>query len=54
MFGRQNFNRITSNLDLFLRNFEEVQYWVTTEIVLCSSLSKRVQLLRKFIKTAQM
>uniref|UniRef100_A0A8C5Q7U9 Rap guanine nucleotide exchange factor 4 n=1 Tax=Leptobrachium leishanense TaxID=445787 RepID=A0A8C5Q7U9_9ANUR len=51
-FGRQNFKKTTANLDLFLRRFNEVQFWVVTEICLCSQLSKRVQLLKKFIKIA--
>ncbi|XP_078723006.1 rap guanine nucleotide exchange factor 4 isoform X1 [Lampetra fluviatilis] len=51
-FGRHNFRRTTANLDLFLRRFNELQFWVLTEICLCQQLSKRVQLLRKFIKVA--
>ena len=52
IFGRYKFNRITANLDVFLRHFNEVQFWVATEMCLTSNLSKRVQLLRKFIKIA--
>ncbi|ESO82181.1 hypothetical protein LOTGIDRAFT_135052, partial [Lottia gigantea] len=52
VFGRHRFNKITANLDLFLRRFNEIQYWVATEMVLCSNVSKRVQLLKKFIKLA--
>uniref|UniRef100_A0A8C8SNS8 Rap guanine nucleotide exchange factor 4 n=1 Tax=Pelusios castaneus TaxID=367368 RepID=A0A8C8SNS8_9SAUR len=51
-FGRHNFKKTTANLDLFLRRFNELQFWVVTEICLCSQLSKRVQLLKKFIKIA--
>ncbi|XP_044072692.1 rap guanine nucleotide exchange factor 4 isoform X4 [Siniperca chuatsi] len=51
-FGRQNFKKTTVNLDLFLRRFNEIQFWVITEMCLCSQLSKRVQLLKKFIKIA--
>lgn len=51
-FGRHNFRRTTANLDLFLRRFNQVQLWVVTEVCLCSQLSKRVQLLKKFIKIA--
>ncbi|TNN78191.1 Rap guanine nucleotide exchange factor 4 [Liparis tanakae] len=51
-FGRQSFRRTTANLDLFLRRFNHVQLWVVTEVCLCSQLSKRVQLLKKFIKIA--
>uniref|UniRef100_A0A8I3WKA6 Rap guanine nucleotide exchange factor 4 n=1 Tax=Callithrix jacchus TaxID=9483 RepID=A0A8I3WKA6_CALJA len=51
-FGRHNFKKTTANLDLFLRRFNEIQFWVVTEICLCSQLSKRVQLLKKFIKIA--
>ncbi|XP_069839035.1 rap guanine nucleotide exchange factor 4 isoform X2 [Dendropsophus ebraccatus] len=51
-FGRHNFKKTTANLDLFLRRFNEIQFWVVTEICLCPQLSKRVQLLKKFIKIA--
>ncbi|KAJ3580663.1 hypothetical protein NHX12_034283, partial [Muraenolepis orangiensis] len=51
-FGRTNFRRTTANLDLFLRRFNQVQLWVVTEVCLCAQLSKRVQLLKKFIKIA--
>ncbi|XP_076026192.1 rap guanine nucleotide exchange factor 4 isoform X2 [Genypterus blacodes] len=51
-FGRQNFKKTTVNLDLFLRRFNEIQFWVITEVCLCSQLNKRVQLLKKFIKIA--
>lgn len=50
--GRHNFNQITANLDVFLRRFNEIQFWVVTEIVSTHSLSKRVAVLRKFIKLA--
>ncbi|XP_055701566.1 rap guanine nucleotide exchange factor 4 isoform X2 [Phlebotomus papatasi] len=51
-FGRHHFGKITANLDVFIRRFNEIQYWVVTEIVHTASLSKRVSLLRKFIKLA--
>nr|KAG5701611.1 hypothetical protein BaRGS_019300 [Batillaria attramentaria] len=51
-FGPAKFGYITANLDLFLRRFNEVQYWVVTEMLLVTNVSKRVQLLRKFIKLA--
>uniref|UniRef100_A0AAQ5X6L8 Rap guanine nucleotide exchange factor 4 n=1 Tax=Amphiprion ocellaris TaxID=80972 RepID=A0AAQ5X6L8_AMPOC len=51
-FGRHSFRRTTANLDLFLRRFNQVQLWVVTEVCLCGQLSKRVQLLKKFIKIA--
>ncbi|XP_029970158.1 rap guanine nucleotide exchange factor 4-like isoform X1 [Salarias fasciatus] len=51
-FGRPSFRRTTANLDLFLRRFNQVQLWVVTEVCLCAQLSKRVQLLKKFIKIA--
>ncbi|XP_064648532.1 rap guanine nucleotide exchange factor 4-like [Lineus longissimus] len=52
VFGRHKFKKITTNLDVFLRRFNEVQYWVVTEMCLTSTVAKRVQLLRKFIKLA--
>uniref|UniRef100_A0A1B0FQL1 Rap guanine nucleotide exchange factor 4 n=1 Tax=Glossina morsitans morsitans TaxID=37546 RepID=A0A1B0FQL1_GLOMM len=51
-FGRHHFGKITANLDVFLRRFNELQYWIVTEIVVTPSISKRVALLRKFIKLA--
>uniref|UniRef100_A0A6Q2XSU6 Rap guanine nucleotide exchange factor 4 n=1 Tax=Esox lucius TaxID=8010 RepID=A0A6Q2XSU6_ESOLU len=51
-FGRLSFRRTTANLDLFIRRFNQVQLWVVTEVCLCGQLSKRVQLLKKFIKIA--
>uniref|UniRef100_A0A8C6PYJ9 Rap guanine nucleotide exchange factor 4 n=1 Tax=Nothobranchius furzeri TaxID=105023 RepID=A0A8C6PYJ9_NOTFU len=51
-FGRQYVKKTTVNLDLFLRRFNEIQFWVITEVCLCSQLNKRVQLLKKFIKIA--
>ncbi|XP_050305112.1 rap guanine nucleotide exchange factor 4 isoform X3 [Anthonomus grandis grandis] len=51
-FGRHHFGQITANLDVFLRRFNEIQFWVVTEICMMSSLSKRVAVLRKFIKLA--
>ncbi|XP_055319699.1 rap guanine nucleotide exchange factor 4 isoform X3 [Sitodiplosis mosellana] len=51
-FGRHHFGKITANLDVFIRRFNEIQYWVVTEIVSQSSITKRVLLIRKFIKLA--
>ncbi|XP_024919760.1 rap guanine nucleotide exchange factor 4 [Cynoglossus semilaevis] len=51
-FGRQNVKKTTVNLDLFLRRFNEIQFWVISEMCLCPQLSKRVQLLKKYIKIA--
>ncbi|XP_028292486.1 rap guanine nucleotide exchange factor 4 isoform X2 [Gouania willdenowi] len=51
-YGMQCVMKTTVNLDLFLRRFNEIQFWVITEMCLCSQLSKRVQLLKKFIKIA--
>ncbi|XP_078394998.1 rap guanine nucleotide exchange factor 5-like isoform X2 [Cetorhinus maximus] len=42
----------TANLDFLLQRCNEVQLWVSTEVLLCSQLSKRVQLVKKFIKVA--
>ncbi|CAF0983431.1 unnamed protein product [Rotaria sordida] len=52
VFGRYKFGKITANLDRFMRRFNEIQYWVVTEICLTPTSGKRVQLLRKFIKIA--
>lgn len=50
--GKHRFGELTANLEVFLRRFNEVQYWVATEILLTQSLGKRVTLLRKLIKLA--
>ncbi|XP_048415489.1 rap guanine nucleotide exchange factor 5 isoform X2 [Stegostoma tigrinum] len=48
-FHRRN---TTANLDFLLQRCNEVQLWVATEVLLCSQLSKRVQLVKKFVKVA--
>uniref|UniRef100_H3BIN0 Rap guanine nucleotide exchange factor 3 n=1 Tax=Latimeria chalumnae TaxID=7897 RepID=H3BIN0_LATCH len=53
ILGRHVFGNITTaNLERFVCRFNEIQFWVVTEIVLCSDLNKRVTLLKKFIKVA--
>ncbi|XP_041654878.1 rap guanine nucleotide exchange factor 3 isoform X2 [Cheilinus undulatus] len=53
VFGRHKFpGAITANLERFVRRFNEVQYWVVTELCLCEDLVKRAVLLKKFIKMA--
>uniref|UniRef100_A0A8C6RW38 Rap guanine nucleotide exchange factor (GEF) 3 n=1 Tax=Nannospalax galili TaxID=1026970 RepID=A0A8C6RW38_NANGA len=42
----------TANLERFMRRFNELQYWVATELCLCPMPGPRAQLLRKFIKLA--
>jgi hypothetical protein len=44
--------QITSNLDVFIRHHNRVQFWVATEILLTSNLGKRTNILKKFIKSA--
>jgi RasGEF domain len=44
--------QITSNLDIFIRRFNEIQYWVVTEVVSTTNNNKRIALLKKFIKLA--
>uniref|UniRef100_A0A8C8RZH4 Rap guanine nucleotide exchange factor 5 n=1 Tax=Pelusios castaneus TaxID=367368 RepID=A0A8C8RZH4_9SAUR len=51
-FSRQGSGENTVNLSLLLQRCNEVQLWVATEILLCSQLCKRVQLVKKFIKIA--
>ncbi|XP_055128448.1 rap guanine nucleotide exchange factor 5 isoform X2 [Symphalangus syndactylus] len=51
-FSRQGSGEHTANLSLLLQRCNEVQLWVATEILLCSQLGKRVQLVKKFIKIA--
>ncbi|TSS48072.1 Rap guanine nucleotide exchange factor 3 [Bagarius yarrelli] len=53
VFGLYKFpGSTTANLERFVRHFNEVQCWVTTEICLCQDLIKRSMLLKKFIKIA--
>ncbi|XP_078544671.1 rap guanine nucleotide exchange factor 3 isoform X1 [Lissotriton helveticus] len=53
VFGQQKFRTsTTANLERFIRRFNEVQYWVATEMCLCHEMGKRAQLLKKFIKLA--
>uniref|UniRef100_A0A673WL49 Rap guanine nucleotide exchange factor 3 n=1 Tax=Salmo trutta TaxID=8032 RepID=A0A673WL49_SALTR len=53
IFGRHKFpGATTANLERFVRRFNEVQYWVVTEVCLCTDLVKRAMLLKKFIKIA--
>lgn len=42
----------TAALSVLLQRCNEVQQWVMSEVLMCVSLSKRVQLLKKFIKIA--
>lgn len=51
-FSRDRSNGLTVALELLLQRCNEVQLWVMTEVLLCSSLCKRVQLIKKFIKIA--
>ncbi|XP_057686363.1 rap guanine nucleotide exchange factor 3 isoform X1 [Corythoichthys intestinalis] len=53
VFGRKKFpGAVTANLERFVRRFNEVQYWVVSELCLCEDLVKRAVLLKKFIKIA--
>ncbi|XP_028820555.1 rap guanine nucleotide exchange factor 5 isoform X2 [Denticeps clupeoides] len=50
--SRQASSRHTVALEVLLQRCNEVQQWVMSEVLLCPSLSKRVQLLKKFVKIA--
>ncbi|NWY35480.1 RPGF3 factor, partial [Pheucticus melanocephalus] len=51
--GPHKFHEVaTANLARVLRRFNELQFWVATELCLCPELGRRAQLLRKFIKLA--
>ncbi|XP_068265888.1 rap guanine nucleotide exchange factor 3 isoform X3 [Nyctibius grandis] len=51
--GPQKFGEVTTaNLERVMRRFNELQYWVATELCLCPEVGRRAQLLRKFIKLA--
>ncbi|XP_069050833.1 rap guanine nucleotide exchange factor 5 isoform X2 [Lepisosteus oculatus] len=51
-FGQQGGSRAAVGLELLLQRCDEVQMWVMTEILLCTQLCKRVQLVKKFVKIA--
>uniref|UniRef100_A0A8C9QXN5 Rap guanine nucleotide exchange factor 5 n=1 Tax=Scleropages formosus TaxID=113540 RepID=A0A8C9QXN5_SCLFO len=50
--SRQASGGRTAALELLLQRCNEVQLWVMTEVLLCSTPAKRVQLLKKFVKIA--
>ncbi|XP_041798348.1 rap guanine nucleotide exchange factor 5-like isoform X2 [Chelmon rostratus] len=51
-FSRHSSSGHTAALELLLQRCNEVQLWVMTEVLLCPTLCKRVQLIKKFIKIA--
>uniref|UniRef100_A0A8C7ZGP2 Rap guanine nucleotide exchange factor 5 n=1 Tax=Oryzias sinensis TaxID=183150 RepID=A0A8C7ZGP2_9TELE len=51
-FNRHVCSTYTMALELLLQRCNEVQLWVMTEVLLCPTLCKRVQLIKKFIKIA--
>lgn len=51
-FSRHSGGGHTVTLELLLQRCNEVQLWVMTEVLLCPTLCKRVQLIKKFIKIA--
>uniref|UniRef100_A0A665V5T9 Rap guanine nucleotide exchange factor 5 n=1 Tax=Echeneis naucrates TaxID=173247 RepID=A0A665V5T9_ECHNA len=51
-FSRPASSRHIVALELLLQRCNEVQLWVMTEVLLCPTLCKRVQLIKKFIKIA--
>ncbi|XP_075965541.1 rap guanine nucleotide exchange factor 5b isoform X2 [Anarhichas minor] len=51
-FSRHSSSSHTVALELLLQRCNEVQLWVMTEVLLCPTLCKRVQLIKKFIKIA--
>ncbi|XP_008321582.2 rap guanine nucleotide exchange factor 5-like [Cynoglossus semilaevis] len=51
-FSRHAGSHHTVALELLLQRCNEVQLWVMTEVLLCPTLCRRVQLIKKFIKIA--
>ncbi|KAM8827062.1 rap guanine nucleotide exchange factor 5-like isoform 1-T1 [Synchiropus picturatus] len=51
-FSRQTSSSQTASLEQLLQRCDEIQLWVMTEVLLCATLCKRVQLIKKFIKIA--
>ncbi|KAK2844447.1 hypothetical protein Q5P01_011106 [Channa striata] len=51
-FSRPANSNHTAALELLLQRCNEIQLWVMTEVLLCSTPCRRVQLIKKFIKIA--
>uniref|UniRef100_A0A3Q2ZBW5 Rap guanine nucleotide exchange factor 5 n=1 Tax=Hippocampus comes TaxID=109280 RepID=A0A3Q2ZBW5_HIPCM len=51
-FRRHSNGNHTAALELLLQRFNEIQLWVMTEVLVCTALCQRVQLIKKFIKIA--
>ncbi|XP_049587221.1 rap guanine nucleotide exchange factor 5 [Syngnathus scovelli] len=51
-FRRHTNGNHTAALELLLQRFNEIQLWVMTEVLVCTALYQRVQLIKKFIKIA--
>ncbi|XP_051922285.1 rap guanine nucleotide exchange factor 5-like isoform X2 [Hippocampus zosterae] len=51
-FRRHSNGNQTVALELLLQRFNEIQLWVMTEVLVCTALCQRVQLIKKFIKIA--
>ena len=45
--------RLAPNVVKLVERFNNVSYWVATEIVMVTTLRERVQVLRKFIQVAE-
>uniref|UniRef100_A0A3Q4HP23 Rap guanine nucleotide exchange factor 5 n=1 Tax=Neolamprologus brichardi TaxID=32507 RepID=A0A3Q4HP23_NEOBR len=51
-FNRHAGSNHTTALEFLLQRCNDIQLWVMTEVLLCPTLCKRVQLIKKFIKIA--
>uniref|UniRef100_A0A3Q0SB39 Rap guanine nucleotide exchange factor 5 n=1 Tax=Amphilophus citrinellus TaxID=61819 RepID=A0A3Q0SB39_AMPCI len=51
-FNRHASSNHTTALEFLLQRCNDIQLWVMTEVLLCPTLCKRVQLIKKFIKIA--
>uniref|UniRef100_A0A8C5FZE1 Rap guanine nucleotide exchange factor 5-like n=1 Tax=Gouania willdenowi TaxID=441366 RepID=A0A8C5FZE1_GOUWI len=51
-FSRRTSSHHTVALELLLQRCNEVQLWVMTEVLLCQTICKRIQIIKKFIKIA--
>ena len=55
VLGKKKFpNSPTANLERFIQRFNEVAYWVATELCLCADYAKQARMLKKFIAIATM
>ena len=48
-----NYKGKAPTVTAYIERFNEVSYWIATEVVLCPNLKKRVNILKRFIQLAE-